>query len=221
MQACLCIQAIIAKKSFGVHVTAIIRLCRNDDNVNGATTQIAPPQMQPCCSAEQKVLPIGKFASSDCNLRSEAQKVPGKASHTVLVKDLGTSLEPDWLLEGDTVLGQQLWGQASQGSQHSPPGVDDLNLPVPADQRGKFVRRDCWQTMDYILLKHIKLCLSRTCRRCSQSTETLGHSTVKVHHAKLPWKGNCRTSLCSQVVETYRGILSRLERPHTDEYGHK
>ena len=50
---------------------------------------------------------------------------------TILVKDLGTSLEPDGLLEGDTILGKQLWGEASQGSKHGPPGMDHLNLPVP------------------------------------------------------------------------------------------
>ena len=32
---------------------------------------------------------------------------------TVLVEDLGASLEPHWLLEGHTVAGQQLWGDAS------------------------------------------------------------------------------------------------------------
>ena len=58
-------------------------------------------------------------------------QVKAAKSLTVLVKDLGTSLEPDWLLEGNTVLGQQLGGEASQGSKHGPPGVNHLNLPVP------------------------------------------------------------------------------------------
>ena len=49
---------------------------------------------------------------------------------TVLVEDLGTSLEPDWLLEGDAVLCQQLGEDASQSSKHGPPGVDDLDLPA-------------------------------------------------------------------------------------------
>ena len=55
----------------------------------------------------------------------------GARALTILVKDLGTSLEPDWLLEGDTVSGQQLRGDASQSTKHGPPGVDHLNLPVP------------------------------------------------------------------------------------------
>ena len=49
---------------------------------------------------------------------------------TVLVKDLSTSLEPDGLLERDTVLGKELGGEASQGTEHSPPGVNNLNLPA-------------------------------------------------------------------------------------------
>ena len=52
---------------------------------------------------------------------------------TILVKDLSTSLEPDWLLEADTVLSQKLRGQASQGTEHSPPGVDDLDLPADSN----------------------------------------------------------------------------------------
>ena len=49
--------------------------------------------------------------------KAEAVKTDGRQQDplsrlTVLVKDLGTSLEPDWLLEGDSVLGQQLRGEA-------------------------------------------------------------------------------------------------------------
>ena len=56
--------------------------------------------------------------------------VDGEVLLTVLVEDLGTSLEPYWLLEGDTVLCQQLGEDASQSSKHGPPGVDDLDLPT-------------------------------------------------------------------------------------------
>ena len=58
------------------------------------------------------------------------QRPPPRSRLTVLVEDLGTSLEPNGLLEADTVLCQQLREDASQSSQHSPPGVDDLDLPA-------------------------------------------------------------------------------------------
>lgn len=60
---------------------------------------------------------------------------------TVLVEDLGTSLEPDWLLEGDTVLCQQLGEDASQSSEHGPPGVDDLDLPAKSLELCKEMNR--------------------------------------------------------------------------------
>ena len=47
-------------------------------------------------------------------------------------EDLGASLPPDSLAELDAVLGEQLWGHAAERSEHGPPGVDDLNLTVPA-----------------------------------------------------------------------------------------
>ena len=59
------------------------------------------------------------------------QLIGFSAGLTIFVEDLGTSLEPDWLLEGDTVSSQQLRGDATQSTKHGPPGVDHLNLPVP------------------------------------------------------------------------------------------
>ena len=39
---------------------------------------------------------------------------------------------PDSLAKLDTVLCEQLGGHAAQGSKHGPPGMDDLNLAIPA-----------------------------------------------------------------------------------------
>ena len=39
---------------------------------------------------------------------------------------------PDSLAKLDAVLCQQLRGDAAQGSKHGPPGVDDLDLAIPA-----------------------------------------------------------------------------------------
>ena len=46
----------------------------------------------------------------------------------------GTLLEgsPDSLAKLDAVLCEQLRGHAAQSSEHGPPGVDDLDLTIPA-----------------------------------------------------------------------------------------
>ena len=45
-------------------------------------------------------------------------------------KDLGACLEPHGLGDLDAVLGQQLGGEAAQGAQQGPAGVDHLQLAV-------------------------------------------------------------------------------------------
>ena len=48
-----------------------------------------------------------------------------------LLEDLGAGLEPDSLAKvGDAVALQQLGGDAAQGAQHGPAGVDHLQLAV-------------------------------------------------------------------------------------------
>lgn len=42
---------------------------------------------------------------------------------------------PDGLAKLDAVLCEQLGGHAAQSSEHGPPGVDDLDLAIPADTK--------------------------------------------------------------------------------------
>lgn len=51
---------------------------------------------------------------------------------TSVCKDDGASLEPDSFLELHAILCQQLGCHATQSSKHCPPGVNDLNVAVPA-----------------------------------------------------------------------------------------
>jgi hypothetical protein len=54
-----------------------------------------------------------------------------------LREDLGASLEPDGLAELDASgLGEDLGCQASDGSEKSPPAVDDLDLPELSEGLG-------------------------------------------------------------------------------------
>ena len=53
-----------------------------------------------------------------------------------VLEDLGTSLEPHGLTEGDAVLGQQLGGDAAQGAQHGPAGMDHLQLAEATEGLG-------------------------------------------------------------------------------------
>ena len=52
-------------------------------------------------------------------------------------EDLGASLEPDGLAELNTgVLGEQLGGEAPEGAEHGPAGVDELGLAVGGEGLG-------------------------------------------------------------------------------------
>ena len=62
------------------------------------------------------------------------QRGVAQVVEAVRAEDLSAGLEPDGLAEGDAVLGKQLWGHAAQGTEHGPPGVDDLDLAVAAAQ---------------------------------------------------------------------------------------
>lgn len=54
----------------------------------------------------------------------------------VRAEDLSASLEPHSLAEGHArVLRKELWGNAAQGAEHGPAGVDDLDLAVAAAHR--------------------------------------------------------------------------------------
>lgn len=53
-----------------------------------------------------------------------------------LAEDLSSGLEPHGLSEFHAVAGQQLREHAPQGSQHGPPGVDHLQLPVLCEGLG-------------------------------------------------------------------------------------
>ena len=55
--------------------------------------------------------------------------------HTSLSEDDGAGLEPHSLLELNTVLCQQLGCDATQGTKHCPPGMDELNLPVSVEHQ--------------------------------------------------------------------------------------
>jgi hypothetical protein len=57
-----------------------------------------------------------------------------------LGQDLGAGLEPHGLAEADAaVLGEELGGEAAQGAEHGPPGVDHLDLTVPACPQTMYV----------------------------------------------------------------------------------
>ena len=64
------------------------------------------------------------------------QRRVAKVIEAAVAEDLGTSLEPHGLAEAHTVLRQQLGGQAAQGAQHGPAGVDDLDLAVASKGLG-------------------------------------------------------------------------------------
>jgi hypothetical protein len=51
---------------------------------------------------------------------------------SIISEDGGSSLEPDTAIGkvGRSVVGEELWGDASKSSKHSPTSVDDLSLPV-------------------------------------------------------------------------------------------
>ena len=54
---------------------------------------------------------------------------------TSLCKDSGACLEPNSLLELNTILCQQLGDDAPQGTKHGPSCMNDFNFPVPAVER--------------------------------------------------------------------------------------
>ena len=61
----------------------------------------------------------------------------------VRAEDLSTGLEPHGLAEADArVLGEQLWGDASESAKHGPAGVDDLDLTVAAEKKRKEVSKE-------------------------------------------------------------------------------
>lgn len=51
---------------------------------------------------------------------------------TSISQDDRAGFEPDCLLELHAIVGQQLWGDAAQSSQHGPSGMNDLNAAVSA-----------------------------------------------------------------------------------------
>jgi len=55
---------------------------------------------------------------------------------TTVLEDLGTSLEPDGLTEGGTVLGKELGDDAAESTEHGPAGVDELSLAVSSEGLG-------------------------------------------------------------------------------------
>ncbi len=64
------------------------------------------------------------------------QVLVAEVVQAAISEDLGASLEPHGLTEGDAALGQQLGGDAAQGAQHGPAGVDHLQLAVAAEGLG-------------------------------------------------------------------------------------
>ena len=63
--------------------------------------------------------------------RQPQQEENDTALVTIIVKDLGSGLEPDWFLEVDaSCVAQELREDTSKGSQHSPPAFARLNQQV-------------------------------------------------------------------------------------------
>ena len=65
------------------------------------------------------------------------ERLGAQVVETTLLEDLGPGLEPDSLAEvGATVLGDELGGDAPEGTEHGPARVDHLGLTVAAEGLG-------------------------------------------------------------------------------------